>query len=254
MSETMDKVKIIRSIQMICAEIIGSFFLAMLIAASKITLEADSAPFAVGFGLIGLIYTFAPISGAHLNPAVTTAFLLSGNFRIIDSLYYFAAQYLGVMVAALTTWGIYGNNWNDVGYPTIHDKDKRVESFVTEILQSCILILVILNVAKAEALTNNNFYGTAVAFIVTAGALVVGGVSGACFNPAVALLTALHGDRRFVGTCSRTYDWQCNRNYYFPLLQKRFFPVLGNAKANSGIRRYIFLSVDNCTHRKHFID
>merc|ERR1719248_508993 len=49
------------------------------------------------------------------------------------------------------------------------------------------LVFVVLNVAVAKANTPNQFYGLAIGFVIIAGAYGAGGISGGCFNPAVAL-------------------------------------------------------------------
>ena len=54
-----------------------------------------------------------------------------------------------------------------------------------EFLYTFALVFVILNVATSEATAGNGYYGAAIAFVVLAGALTVGGISGGSFNPAV---------------------------------------------------------------------
>ena len=54
-----------------------------------------------------------------------------------------------------------------------------------EFLYTFALVFVILNVATSEATEGNGYYGAAIAFVVLAGALTVGGISGGSFNPAV---------------------------------------------------------------------
>jgi len=45
----------------------------------------------------------------------------------------------------------------------------------------------VLNVATAKGTEGNSFYGLAIGFVVVVGAISVGWVSGAAFNPAIAL-------------------------------------------------------------------
>merc|ERR1712159_397930 len=56
-----------------------------------------------------------------------------------------------------------------------------------EILYTCMLCFVVLNVAVAEANNGNEFYGLAIGFVIVAGGYAAGGISGGAFNPAVAL-------------------------------------------------------------------
>jgi aquaporin Z len=67
------------------------------------------------FGLVGAIITVSPvgrISGAHLNPAVTLAFLAEGKLARRDAVGYVVAQLLGglVSIAPLRAWGPMGRS------------------------------------------------------------------------------------------------------------------------------------------------
>ena len=61
----------------------------------------------------------------------------------------------------------------------------RDRALGAEFLYTFALVFVILNVATSEATEGNGYYGAAIAFVVIAGALTVGGISGGSFNPAV---------------------------------------------------------------------
>ena len=58
-------------------------------------------------------------------------------------------------------------------------------AFGAELMFTFALAYVILNVATSESTDGNGYYGAAIAFVVLAGALTVGPISGASFNPAV---------------------------------------------------------------------
>ena len=62
---------------------------------------------------------------------------------------------------------------------------ELVPALGAEFLYTFALVFVILNVATSEATAGNGYYGAAIAFVVLAGALTVGGISGGSFNPAV---------------------------------------------------------------------
>ena len=66
-------------------------------------------------------------------------------------------------------------------------------AFVAEFLYTFALVYVILNVATAKANAGNSFYGLAIGMTVMAGAFAVGPISGAAFNPAVAIGVAIMG-------------------------------------------------------------
>ena len=54
-----------------------------------------------GFVIVALIYSFAHVSGAHFNPAVTIAFWSMGEFNKRNVIPYIAAQIIGAVLASL---------------------------------------------------------------------------------------------------------------------------------------------------------
>src|SRR5437868_7519316 len=64
---------------------------------------------ALGFGLVllPLAYALGPISGCHVNPAVTLGFLLSQRMTLKDAAGYWIAQFLGGIVGALGLWAVF---------------------------------------------------------------------------------------------------------------------------------------------------
>ncbi len=64
-------------------------------------------------------------------------------------------------------------------------------AFVAEFLFTFALCYVVLNVATSKSHPDNSFYGLAIGFTVVAGAVAVGAISGAAFNPAVTLGAAV---------------------------------------------------------------
>jgi aquaporin Z len=67
------------------------------------SLAAGIVAVSLAFGLIyaALVYVVGPISGGHVNPAVTLGALLSGRIGIVDAVGYWVAQLAGGLVGAL---------------------------------------------------------------------------------------------------------------------------------------------------------
>jgi len=74
------------------AEFIGTFFFLSIILMSGIALP-------IGIGLIAALYLVAPISGGHLNPAVSTMFYLNGTLDSKGLARNILAQLLGAYCA-----------------------------------------------------------------------------------------------------------------------------------------------------------
>jgi aquaporin Z len=183
----------LKDLQIFFAEYLGTFILAFLIASTKTANNAILVPFAIGSGLIALIHMFGPISGGQFNPAATLALLLRYKLNAVEACYCVISQCLGALSAGMVSWFIFNGDWDCVGYPQVVDATHRPQAFVCEFLITFAFLSVALNTATTKAQANNSYFGMAIGFTVISGALVIGGVSGACFNPAIALLTVLHG-------------------------------------------------------------
>ncbi len=86
------------------AELIGTFVLvfggcgAAVLAGDKIGFAGVA--FAFGFSLLAMVYAIGPISGCHINPAVTLGLLLAGKFELKYVPGYVIAQIAGAILAA----------------------------------------------------------------------------------------------------------------------------------------------------------
>lgn len=61
---------------------------------------------AFGLVLLALAYTLGPISGCHVNPAVTLGFLVSGRIDLDEAISYWVAQFVGGILGAVILWAI----------------------------------------------------------------------------------------------------------------------------------------------------
>ncbi len=162
-------------------EFIGTFFLSLTVCTAAVMGAAGAmAPFAIGSTLMVMIYAGGHVSGAHYNPAVTISVFLRGACDRSDVVPYILAQVAAGAVAALVA----GNLLVSDASVTALDMDPT-SAVTAELLFTFALAYVILHVATSEATEGNQYYGAAIAFVVLAGALTVGGISGASFNPAV---------------------------------------------------------------------
>ena len=162
-------------------EFIGTLFLSLTICTAALLGTAGAlAPFAIASTLMVMIYAGGHISGAHYNPAVTLSIYLRGACEKSD-----LARYIATQLAAGTTGALIAVN---ILVPEGNVEALVLETgpaFAAELLFTFALAYVILNVATSETTEGNGFYGAAIALVVLAGALSVGSISGASFNPAV---------------------------------------------------------------------
>ncbi len=73
------------------------------------SLAAGVVATALTFGLVLLVlaYTLGPVSGCHVNPAVTLGFLLARRMELREAAGYWVAQLLGGILGALVLWGVF---------------------------------------------------------------------------------------------------------------------------------------------------
>ena len=90
---------------LLLATVVGSGIMAERLAGGQVALALLANTVATGAGLIALILTFGPISGAHLNPAVTLADAAVGKTRWRDVPAYVLAQIAGGVATAHAMFG-----------------------------------------------------------------------------------------------------------------------------------------------------
>jgi len=145
---------------------------------------------ALVFGLIvmAMVYATGHLSGAHLNPAVTAAFVLTRHLPRTEAVAYLAAQLAGALAAAALLAAVWPGSPADLGatVPTV----GTGSAFVYEVVLTAFLMFVIMAVA-----TDTRAVGAAAAIAIggTVGldALFGGPVTGASMNPARSLGPAL---------------------------------------------------------------
>jgi aquaporin Z len=155
-------------------------------ATEKATGAGALAPLAIGFVLMVLVFAGGHVSGGHYNPAVSTAVLLRGKMTADEWLAYVVTQLVSAVLAGLLVRAI--------GTPESAAAVASVgKMLVVEFIFTFALCYTVLNVATARGTEGNSFYGLAIGGIVAVGAFAVGGISGAAFNPAIALGASVSG-------------------------------------------------------------
>jgi len=144
---------------------------------------------ALTFGLVvlAMIYSVGDISGAHLNPAVTLGFFVARRFEARLVLPYIASQIIGAIVASAILRLLFPLN---ILLGATLPFGSSLQSFVLELILTCILMFVILTVstgAKEKGITA----GIAIGGVIALEALFAGPICGASMNPARSLAPAL---------------------------------------------------------------
>ena len=200
--------------QKLTTEFIGTFFLSLTICTAAVYASAgENAPFGIAATLMVMIYAGGHISGAHYNPAVTVSIYLRGACEKDEVLPYIASQVIAAVSAAIVVENLLLPDAVVPGF------ELGTDAVVAELLFTFALAYVILNVATTESTSGNGYYGAAIALVVLAGAITVGSISLASFNPAVtsALIVSgkltladswMHFVPQFVGAVLATYAYK----------------------------------------------
>jgi len=165
------------------SEFLGTFYLVLTVA-FNVYGGSKSGAWSIAASLMCMIYALGNVSGAHFNPAVTVAIVLSGR-GVMDggigaAAAYIATQILGGITAAVIVaftvghahaFGPVGNaSWGQVA--------------VAEMIFTFVLCFVVLTVATTKA-ASKDMFGLAIGSCVTVGGLAIGALSGGSLNPAV---------------------------------------------------------------------
>jgi glycerol uptake facilitator protein len=169
-----------------------------------------------GLAVTLAIYAVGKISGAHLNPAVTIAMAINGNFSADLVAGYIIAQFAGAFLGAVLVWLHYLPHWK-----LTTDQSLKLAIFctapavrnsfwnlVSEIIATTVLILGLLVIGANEFA--NGLNPIVVGLLIISIGLSLGGTTGFAINPARDLgpriahfLLPIHGK----GNSDWSYAW-----------------------------------------------
>ncbi len=197
------------------AELVGTFVLVFggvgsaVLAGSHIGFTGVA--FAFGLALLAMVYTIGPVSGCHINPAVTFGVLLARKINGRDAAAYVVAQCIGAIIAAavilLVAHGAPGGYDASVaglganGYGA-HSPGgySLLAALCAEIVLTMFLVLTVLGATDIKAPVG--FAGLAIGLVLTLIHLVGIPITNTSVNPARSLGPAL-----FVGGWALEQLW-----------------------------------------------
>ena len=144
---------------------------------------------AITFGLIvmGMIYAFGDISGAHMNPAVTIGFAYAKKFPWKEVPAYVLAQHIGAFLASGILLYLFPESQTlGATLPGL----SALKVFILEIILSFFLMVVIINVSTGSK-EIGVVAGIAIGSVVLLEAMFAGPITGASMNPARSIAPAV---------------------------------------------------------------
>lgn len=162
---------------------------------------------AFGIAVAAMAYALGPISGAHINPAVTVGMWAAGKMKPMDAFGYVVAQLIGAVIGAAILWlilsgrtggfNVVGANLGQNGFGTAYSVQSAA---IVEFLATLIFVVVILNVTMNRAAAP--VAGLVIGLTLFALHLPFFSVTGLSVNPARSLGPAI-----FAGGAAQQQLW-----------------------------------------------
>jgi aquaporin Z len=167
------------------AEFVGTFFLVLSVGLNVLP-KNDLAALSIASTLMCFIYALGDVSGAHFNPAVSVAVLISGRNKIepAQCAIYIVVQLLGGIAAGLLYYAVYGETF-PLGPGLGHGWGAVGAAEITFTALLCYVVLCVATLKDGQG--HKDVFGLAIGMCVTVGGFAIGGVSGGNLNPAVSV-------------------------------------------------------------------
>ncbi len=196
------------------AEFFGTFVLVLIGCGSAVIAGGEvgflGIALAFGFAILAMVYTIGPISGCHINPAVTMAMYASNKIKSHDAVWYIVMQCFGAILGAgillmiasghpdysLSINGL-GQNGYGIGSPRGYG---MAACFAAEVVLTFIFVLVIFGSTSEHA--PKGFAGISIGIALAFVHIVGIPITGTSVNPARSLGPAL-----FVGGVAIDQLW-----------------------------------------------
>lgn len=183
------------------AEFIGTFTLVFIGAGAAALIGGSAglaglAAVALAHGLVVFVFAsaYGPVSGGHVNPAVTVGVLAAGAMGVGEAAAYIAAQLLGGVVGAEVLRLVLGGVATELGVPALANglaigsaivTVTPMAGFIVEAMLAFFLVTVVLSTAVAGRTAQ--LAPLAIGMTLVFNIIMGGALTGAAFNPARAL-------------------------------------------------------------------
>ena len=168
-------------------------------AGASVAAGVVATALAFGLTLLSLVYLIGPVSGSHVNPAVTIGALLAGRIPLREAVGYWIAQFAGGIIGALALWGtfstspLYSRTTTGLGTDGYGSKSMIHigvgGAFIFETVLTAIFVFIVLRVTSATA--NAATAAIAIGLTLIVVHLVGIPITGTSVNPARSLGPAL---------------------------------------------------------------
>jgi glycerol uptake facilitator protein len=145
-----------------------------------------------GFAVAIAVYVSGPVSGGHINPAVTIGLAAVGEVSLGQVPVYLAGQFLGGFIGAVLVWLAYLPHWSQTADPgaklgvfcTAPAIRHRAANLVCEVIGTAMLLIGVLGILRYNIELGSGVGPCAVGILVFSIGLSLGGPTGYAINPA----------------------------------------------------------------------
>jgi aquaporin Z len=179
-------------------EFVGVFALVFIAAGGSAYARSPiDLAFANGLVIAVMVSAAGPISGGHINPAVTLGFLVTRRIAPLLAIVYWVAQFgAAVLAALLLKWVLPSGaeTATNLGVPTVGSGIGTGAAVVVEAVLTFFLVWVVFATAVDPRGTFRQIAGLAIGFTIAFDVLMAYGLTGAAMNPARAFGPQLAGN------------------------------------------------------------
>ena len=172
------------------AELVGTMVLVLFGCGAAVLGPAPFDQLAVslafGFAIVAMAYGIGPVSGCHVNPAVSLAAFVAGRMSARDMLVYWVAQFIGALIGAFLLSLIAKTGMANLGQngwgPGYLGEYGLMAAAIFEVVMTAIFVVVILGVTGDRG--HGPFAGVAIGVTLAVIHIVGIQVTGVSVNPA----------------------------------------------------------------------
>lgn len=191
------------------AEALGTFALVLFGCGSAVITGGPAGvgilgiSLAFGLTVVAMAYTIGPISGCHINPAISIGMLVAGKLSMKDTVGYVISQCIGAIIGAgvlyllatgssgfeMGNWALGSNGWgtfNDEGYGGVYTMQAAL---IAEFVFTFLFLMVIFGTTAKAA--SPQMAGLAIGISLVLIHMVAIPITGTSVNPARSLGPAL---------------------------------------------------------------
>ncbi|CAG5116137.1 unnamed protein product [Candidula unifasciata] len=175
-------------------EFLGTGILIVSTCGSIVSMDAGrvvstfSTAMTSGMTVAYIVWTFNHVSGAHINPVVTFAFMITGIVSLTKTVGYILSQCIGAVTGAAIIWYMLPPSWRgNLGSTVFHEDVTLAQGFFIEVISTFIMVLGVFATSDRYRTDHSGSLPLTIGLIVFMESAWAGKLTGCSMNPARSL-------------------------------------------------------------------